>query len=267
MGLFKTRSHLKEKEKLTKHVDSRDLVVLKSASGVVPLNTNPASDSDTEPPTSDSDSSNHRKSISDEDKSGSDEAEQRKSRRKKKIRNRAKCATKPRGYANDQTITPETQGNPFANKGETQLGSDMIVLAEALTLDLNTQTMLAYYDARSLEDFCLMAEADFKDLLAKARSMNRALPPLQIRKVQVLREWVQELSKPRDDSTLPAWVRLSQPKTSNKKGSLIPKDWKMRLKKDLPQLKMKLKVKGERLTSYPWINYLLSFRSIVLCGF
>jgi hypothetical protein len=266
MGLFRTRSHLKDKEKLTKLVDSSDLVVLKAASGVVPLNTNPVSDSDTEPPTSDSDSSNHPKSISDEDKSGSDEAKPRKSRRKK-VRNRAKRATKTHGCANDQTITPDTQGNPFANKGETQLGSDMIVLAEALSLDLNTQTMLAYYDARSLEDFCLMAEADFKDLLAKARSMNRALPPLQIRKVQVLREWGQELSKPRDDSALPAWVRLSQPKASNKKGSLIPKDWKMRLKQDLPQLKMKLKAKGERLTSYPWINYLLSFRTIVLCGF
>jgi hypothetical protein len=47
----------------------------------------------------------------------------------------------------------------------------MLILAEAMHLELNTQTMLAYYDARTLEDFCFMADVDFNELVAKARSI------------------------------------------------------------------------------------------------
>jgi hypothetical protein len=66
----------------------------------------------------------------------------------------------PRKSNESQTplLTPEPSSRPspntFANKRENQLGSDMMVLAEAMHLELNTQTMLAYYDARTLEDFC-----------------------------------------------------------------------------------------------------------------
>jgi hypothetical protein len=42
--------------------------------------------------------------------------------------------------------------------------------------------LLASFDAKTVEDFFMMGDVDFNRLLAKARTANRSLPPLQIRK-------------------------------------------------------------------------------------
>jgi hypothetical protein len=240
----------------------------------------PAADSDTEPPTSDSDASKHgnpnKSSGSDGDKADTSEFSKKRSVRRKKLgahvghtgRKRVKRSKKYRAPEQSPTnVPPEADSNPFAHKGETQLGPDMAVLAETLNLDLNTRTMLAYYDARTLEDFCLMADADLEDLVSKARSMSRALPPLQIRKVEVLREWVRDLMKPIDDSHLPAWAKQPKPtRASRNKATLIPKDWKARFKRDLPTIKESLRRRGESPpTTPPWQSFILSYRNI-LCG-
>lgn len=154
--------------------------------------------------------------------------------------------------------------NPFANKGEVYLCEDMATVCDAMKVDLNTQVMLAYYDAKTLEDFCLLAEADLKDLITKARLMRRAIPPLQIRKIEVLREWVQEISKPRDESRLPAWIRLAQPKRKRKSKKLIPEDWKDLFRQDLPRLKHNLQKKGANLSGFA--SFMPSFHAINMCG-
>lgn len=158
--------------------------------------------------------------------------------------------------------------NPFANKGEVYLYNDMAAVADAIKLDLNTQVMLAYYDAKSLEDFCLMAEADLKDMVVKARQMRRAIPPLQIRKVEVLREWVREISVPQDESRLPAWIRLAQPRRKRRsKKQLIPDDWKEQFRRDLPKLKHSLRKRGENSSLLDMGNILPNFQRITMCGF
>jgi hypothetical protein len=63
-----------------------------------------------------------------------------------------------------------------------QLESDMLILADGMHLDRNTRMLLASFDAKTVEDFFMMGDVDFNRLLAKARTTNRSLPPLQIRK-------------------------------------------------------------------------------------
>jgi hypothetical protein len=168
-------------------------------------------------------------------------------------------------FQNAFLTRPPAAINPFSNKGEVYLCEDMATVCDAMKLDLNTQVMLAYYDAKTLEDFCLMAEADLKDMISRARAMRRAIPPLQIRKIEVLREWVQELSKPKDESRLPAWIRLSRPKRSRRKSKkLIPEDWKEEFRRDLPKLKHNLQKKGASLSGFG--SFIPSFRSIGMCG-
>ena len=156
--------------------------------------------------------------------------------------------------------------NPFANKGEVYLCEDMALVSDAMKLDLNTQIMLAYYDAKSLEDFCLIAEDDLKDMIVNARSMRRTLPPLQIRKIEVLHEWVKEISNPREDARRPSWIRFSQHRHSSRRRpkKLIPDDWKEQFRRDLPQLKHNLRQKGASLSGFS--NFIPSFQSVNMCG-
>lgn len=63
-----------------------------------------------------------------------------------------------------------------------QLENDMLLLADGMHLDRNTRMLLASFDAKTVEDFFMMGDVDFNRLLAKARTANRSLPPLQIRK-------------------------------------------------------------------------------------
>jgi hypothetical protein len=154
----------------------------------------------------------------------------------------------------------------------------MSILADGMNLDQKTRTMLAYYDARSTEDFALMADVDFYDLVAKARSMNRALPPLQIRKVEVLREWVKDLTyverDPLDEidevSTL---ARMTKKRRLMRTGAekvnrdcspqSLPRDWKIRFKRELPRLRVNLKARGESLTLHPFYNCIQSLKVLV----
>jgi hypothetical protein len=74
--------------------------------------------------------------------------------------------------------------------------------------------------------------------------LNRAMPPLQIRKVQVLREWVQGLVKKKADDK-PWWELKGIPEQVDT-ANLIPEDWKQKFKDALPDLKRALKERGEK---------------------
>lgn len=159
--------------------------------------------------------------------------------------------------------------NQFKNASEIHLEDDMAYIARQFKLDKNAQLMLAYYDARSLEDFCLMSIADVNDMIQRAKEMERALPPLQIRKIRVLREWVQELADPQDNLDIPAWVRISKSKRiRRKKGELIPSNWKSEFKKDLPDLKEELQKRADDLSFSNLLSaYLPTFQSFGMCGY
>ncbi|KAG7348774.1 hypothetical protein IV203_011371 [Nitzschia inconspicua] len=152
-----------------------------------------------------------------------------------------------------------------------KLEKDMTLLADAIHLDNNTRTLLASYDAKTIEDFFMMGETDFQHLLAKARNTNRGLPPLQIRKVRVLREWITELiEKTHPDNSgmrLPWESTIKEKKNQNAtEDSLLPKDWKRQFQNDLPTLKKKLRRKGDSFAEiFPWLSYIFGFRDS-LCG-
>lgn len=126
------------------------------------------------------------------------------------------------------------------NLKDASLKPDMLFVAEALNLDLNTKTMLAKFDARTLEDCYLMGDQDFEDLIEEAKAMGISLPPLQIRKVQIFREWLKKVIEDIDESKLPSWARTH---TIGK--TCIPRDWQSRFKEDLPKLKKDIKQRGQ----------------------
>jgi len=118
----------------------------------------------------------------------------------------------------------------------------MTYLADGMNLDKNMRFFLAAFDANNLEDFYLMSDADFSALVQKAKSSNRSIPPLQMRKVQMLRRWIKEVV---DDHVLDNEDENSTGVRRRRNIQLIPKDWKEQYKSDLPHLKLQLRHQGE----------------------
>ncbi len=303
MVLFKIRSNEKKSGVTTRN---NKWIPLPDGDG----KDTPATDSETDPTTTESDSSHatprrtgstrksrtHASSRMDnlessgsekdndqkekEHRSKSSSSRSRKSHRSKRRSKRSSTPTPslpptseglPYESSHQEQMTPHDTNtthpiNPFANKGEVYLCQDMALVADAMNLDWNTRVMLAYYDAKTLEDFCLLAESDLKDLVARAQAMRRTIPPLQLRKIQVLREWVQEISSSQDESRLPGWIKLTQKKSKRKSKKIIPEDWKTQFTRDLPRLKHQLKKKGADLSTFSFSYFAPSLQSISMCG-
>jgi hypothetical protein len=160
---------------------------------------------------------------------------------------------------------------PSEQDRELQLGRDMVILSEAFHLDRNTQSLLAQYDARTVEDFCLMTTEDLEKLVKTAAESNRPLPPLQVRKLQVLREWAQNLA---DQSMREAEMSvicqcaadIANDHVYEQSSNLIPKDWAKQFREDLPRLKQTLKERGGKTAAaMSWFSSYFSFPSMY-CG-
>jgi len=124
-----------------------------------------------------------------------------------------------------------------------RLNKDMTVLADGMNLDPNARNLLAAYDSKTLEDFYLMTDGDFTSLVNRAKAHKHPLPPLQIRKVQMLRRWMKEVV---DDNTYENEGTNNRSLRSRKRNDdLIPKDWKAQYKNDLPHLKLQLREQGD----------------------
>lgn len=124
-----------------------------------------------------------------------------------------------------------------------RLGKDMTYVADGMNLDKNTRCLLAAYDAKTIDDFYLMSDNDFAFLVQRANANNHSLPPLQIRKVRMLRRWLKEVVEDNiseNDDTDPTSLRKQHFR-------LIPKDWKDQYKNDLPHLKLQLRQQGDSL--------------------
>jgi hypothetical protein len=124
-----------------------------------------------------------------------------------------------------------------------RLNKDMTVLADGMNLDQNARNLLAAYDSKTLEDFYLMSDSDFSSLVHRSRSHKHPLPPLQIRKVQMLRRWMKELVDDNINENEDTNSRSLRSKKRNVR--LIPKDWKEQYKNDLPHLKLQLREQGD----------------------
>jgi len=180
-------------------------------------------------------------------------------------RSRSKDITS-RSKSSSSKIIKDGKNNKKEEKNaRLKLNRDMTVLADGINLDDNSRLMLAAYDARTLDDFYLMADTDFRDLIQKARITNHSLPPLQIRKIRKLRRWLKEIidenmeeqlhyqnTMDGDQSTSCRRSRASTCNTydnkhdkNNNKQQLVPKDWKEQYKNDLPFMKMQLRQQGD----------------------
>eukprot|EP00534_Pseudo-nitzschia_fraudulenta_P009268 CAMPEP_0201152806 /NCGR_PEP_ID=MMETSP0851-20130426/13394_1 /ASSEMBLY_ACC=CAM_ASM_000631 /TAXON_ID=183588 /ORGANISM="Pseudo-nitzschia fraudulenta, Strain WWA7" /LENGTH=145 /DNA_ID=CAMNT_0047429905 /DNA_START=177 /DNA_END=614 /DNA_ORIENTATION=+ len=122
----------------------------------------------------------------------------------------------------------------------------MTILADGMNLDGNTRCLLAAYDARTLDDFYLMSNADFRNLIQRAKATNHSLPPLQIRKVRMLRRWLKEII---DDNMSEEYEDDMHSEITDafrrKRNKLVPKDWREQYKNDLPHLKIELRQQGD----------------------
>ena len=122
------------------------------------------------------------------------------------------------------------------------LEKDMAYLADGMNLDKNMRYFLAAFDASKLEDFYLMSDSDFSALVQRAKASNRSIPPLQLRKVQMLRTWLKEVV---DDHVMDNEEISGGVRRRGRKVELIPKDWKQQYRNDLPYLKLQLRHQGE----------------------
>ena len=162
-----------------------------------------------------------------------------------------------------------------------KLGRDMTYFADGMNLDENARTMLAAYDAKTMEDFFLMSDVDFRDLIHKAQANNHELPALQVRKIKMLRRWLKEVVDDHmtvandDDDDDGSYIISSSSReatdndvrgggsgsynntNTTKKRRLVPKDWKEQYKNNLPNLKMQLRQHGDSIYERaPTIGYI-----------
>jgi len=183
----------------------------------------------------------------------------------------------------DDCNTSHDRTIPIWPRPRCRLGKDMSLLADGINLDGNTRMLLAAFDARTLDDFYLMADVDFAQLVKVARATNHCLPPLQVRKVRMLRQWLKDLvdenmmnhdheeydeydedeeddhredhsedDHERDDGLSPSHIksRIKKKKKAKKRRSrrrrrLVPRDWFVQYRNDLPHLKQQLRQQGD----------------------
>jgi len=73
------------------------------------------------------------------------------------------------------------------------LDEDMEFLCRSMRINENTQALLTYFDARTIEDFSMMTENDFEAMLEHSARTHRPFPPLQQRKVAIALKWFKGL--------------------------------------------------------------------------
>jgi hypothetical protein len=140
-----------------------------------------------------------------------------------------------------------------------KLGLDMTVLADGINLDEHSRMMLAVHDARTLDDFYLMADTDFRDLIIRANLSNHTLHKLQVRKIRMLRRWLKEVIEENMENGSDSCFAGQR-----KQRGLVPTNWKEQFKNDLPNIKLQLRQQGDSLCERsPLLNYIASF---IGCG-
>lgn len=168
-----------------------------------------------------------------------------------------------------------------------RLHRDMRLICDVFRISEQTRYALRRFDAATLEDFSLMSDEDFADLVVTQARVGHPLPPLQQRKLRVLLWWVQSIAKENVDNiavspTKAEGFELRESKTENgdvlkasykttprsEKESVthIPAYWESRLYSDLPRLKKELRQAGkEQYRMSNWASSVLSLRWL-FCG-
>jgi len=174
-----------------------------------------------------------------------------------------------------------------------KLHRDMRLICDVFRISEQSRHALRTFDAATLEDFSLMTDEDYADLVVTQARIGHPLPPLQQRKLKVLLAWVQALGKTKNLESIPSLSADEPPpkkaegfevkepkgeknadgilrasyKTSrsprNDGGTYIPSDWESRFYADLPRLRKELCQIGRNSN---WVTEFLGLRWI-FCGY
>lgn len=169
-----------------------------------------------------------------------------------------------------------------------RLHRDMRIICDVFRISEQSNFALRSFDAATLEDFSLMTDEDFADMVLTQARVGTPLPPLQQRKLRVLLTWVRSLEPTQESENTEAipsspnkseGFELRESKRGNGDilkasykttawkggGKFIPTDWETKFYSDLPHLKEVLRRIGGKRTSSNWVIDFLSLRWIV-CG-
>lgn len=157
-----------------------------------------------------------------------------------------------------------------------KLHRDMRLICDVFRISEESRHALRTFDAATLEDFSHMTESDFIDLIATRARLGCPLPPLQQRKLNVLRKWAQILPvvettvapiqsegfEVKEYTSPSSGGEEVKYRNSVKKdvGKHTPPDWEDRFYRDLPRLKNELREAGETRNSSNFAMDLLSLR-------
>ena len=158
-------------------------------------------------------------------------------------------------------------------------------ICEVFRVNDRTTHALRCFDAATLEDFALMTDEDFADLILTAARDGAPLPPLQQRKVRVLLNWARRLpireegegSVPADSPRAEGYEvkqdgeddpKYKSSARSRREGCAVPRDWETRFYNDLPRLREELRKMGSegRGRMSNWANEILSFKWLFCNG-
>ena len=167
---------------------------------------------------------------------------------------------------------------------------DMRLICDVFRISDPSRYALRTFDAASLEDFVLMTDEDFADMIVTQARNGHPLPPLQQRKLRVLLSWVQslattdnldwaastpnktegfELKESPTDENGEDGIKASYKASPRKEGgTFIPKDWEKRFYADLPRLKKELHQMGKETSGHSPSNWVSGFLSLkwMFCG-
>ena len=194
--------------------------------------------------------------------------------------------SKPKSTTTTTTTTPSTTTTTTNSDGQSKAKMKSMLSAEKkLKKEIKSHQHKSSAPA-TLEDFCLMTDEDFADLILTQARIGRPIPPLQQRKLRVILTWIQSLAKAENldkaeeevlsSPTTAEGVELSesqdikgakyQVKPRKGSGTFIPATWEDTFYKDLPGLRKELKHLGEQRTTSNWANGFLSLRWM-FCGY
>lgn len=162
---------------------------------------------------------------------------------------------------------------------------NMRLICDCFRISEETRYALRSFDASTLDDFSLMTDEDFADLIVRMACIGKPLPPLQQRKVSVLLSWarslpaiepeeIEEVSNKAEGFELAErWggndndgVLKARYKASPRNGdSALPASWEVQFYRDLPRLRAELREMGRRRPFSNWATEFLSLRW-VFCG-
>lgn len=166
------------------------------------------------------------------------------------IKNVLKSPSNPSDEKQTQAIVPP------------RLHHDVKLICNEFGITEQSKYALRRYDATKLEDFCLMIDDDFDELVLTEARMGRPICPLQQRKLRVLLEWARSLATTGNLGKSGFEGTENNDGADNPGGKIIPANWESRFYSDLPSLRKNLQKLGEPKLQSDWVT---KFASLIFC--